>query len=280
VLKKILWAILVLLLLAVAAFFFQMRSDGLLRSPQYDEVAPVISDLQHPAVLVLNKTNGFIHEEGIPAATAMLAELAEQQGWQLYQTDNAATHNEQDLARFDLVIWNNTSGDILTAEQRSAFKSWMLAGGSWLGLHAAGGDPEYDWAWYLDTLLGAQFFGHTMTPQFQDADVLVADPSALTAGLPQPWRIAQEEWYAFDRNPRDAGSTILLALDESSYDTEELVFPDPTMAGEHPIAWMHAVGQGTAIYSGIGHVAATYALPEYRQFITNAVQLLIEEKGP
>ncbi len=275
-LKKVLITLAVVVIVLAGVTVYQLRSQGLLRAPQYDSVAPVLPDFQHPAVLVLSKTNGFIHKEGLPAAEVMLAELAEENGWSIYQTDNAATHNTLDLQRFDVVVWNNTSGDILTLEQRDAFKTWLLAGGKWLGLHAAGGDPSYDWGWYVDTLLGAQFFGHTMSPQFQDADVMVVEPSELTSHLSTPWLIAQEEWYAFDRNPRDTGSLVLLALDESSYDTEEPIFPTPTMPGEHPIAWTHQVGEGTIIYSGIGHTAATYSLPAYREFIAKAINNLIE----
>jgi hypothetical protein len=43
----------------------------------------------------------------------------------IYQSDNAASHNAKDLARFDAIVWNNTSGDILTSEQRKAFKAWI-----------------------------------------------------------------------------------------------------------------------------------------------------------
>ncbi|MEH6584104.1 MAG: ThuA domain-containing protein [Halioglobus sp.] len=275
--KKLLLAVIVVLIVAAGLVFYQLRSNGLFRMPQYDTVAPVIPELEHPAVLVLSKTNGFIHKEGLPAARAMLDELAAENGWHLYQTENAATHTAEDLARFDVVVWNNTSGDILTPEQRKAFKAWLLGGGQWLGLHAAGGDPSYDWAWYVDTLIGAQFFGHTMSPQFQDADVTVVEPSKLTAHLPTPWTVVQEEWYAFDRNPRETGSTILLALDETSYDTQESVFPDPTMPGEHPIAWTHALGEGRIIYSAIGHTAATYALADYREFVTKAINQLAQE---
>ncbi|MEM1112203.1 MAG: ThuA domain-containing protein [Pseudomonadota bacterium] len=273
--KKILIGVVVLLLGAAGAVYYELKSSGLMRDPVYDTVAPAIPELARPAILVLHKTNGFIHKEGLPAATAMLEELAAENEWHLYQTDNAASHNAADLARFDAVIWNNTSGDILTPEQRTDFKAWLEQGGQWLGLHAAGGDPSYEWQWYMEALIGAQFIGHTMSPQFQDADVLTVEPSSLTAHLASPWRIAQEEWYAFDRNPRNTGSTILLAMDESSYDTEELFFPDPSMPGEHPIAWMHAIGEGRAIYNAIGHTAVTYALPEYRQFVVAAVELML-----
>jgi hypothetical protein len=274
---RALLALLVLALAGSAYLYYQLRSHGLFREPSYDTVAPVIPELPYPAVLVLHKTNGFIHKEGLPAATRMLDELAAQNGWHLYQTDNAATHNPGDLQRFDLVIWNNTSGDVLTPEQRTAFRGWLEAGGKWLGLHAAGGDREYAWDWYRDSLLGAQFIGHTMSPQFQLADVLVADNSPLTAHLPSRWQVGPEEWYAFDRNPRDTGATILLTLDESTYSPNSgrfSIFPDTSMPGEHPIAWSRPIGDGSMTYSAIGHQAATYSLPAYREFIVRAVRQL------
>lgn len=275
--KKLLLGAGLLILVAAVMIVVNMRSMGLLRAPAYDTQAPVLPELASPAILVLHKTNGFIHKEGLPAASAMLEQLAAQHGWALYQTDNAASHNTEDLARFDVVIWNNTSGDVLTADQRAAFKAWLLGGGQWLGLHAAGGDPSYDWDWYVDKVIGAQFFGHTMSPQFQDADVIkVAADSPMLSAVPDPWRIEAEEWYAFDRNPRDTGSTILLALDESSYDTEERFFPDPSMPGEHPIAWTHQLGEGRVIYSAIGHTEQTYSLTTYRAFVAAAVGQLLE----
>jgi len=49
--------------------------------------------------------------------------------------------NAGQLAKFKLVIWNNTSGDPLTEAQRTAFKTWVENGGSYMGVHGAGGDP-------------------------------------------------------------------------------------------------------------------------------------------
>lgn len=272
--------LLILLLLGAAFTVYSLRSVGFLRSPEYDTLPPDIPQLGRPAILVLDKTNGFIHKEGLPAARRMLDELAQQQGWHIYQTGNAASHNSADLQRFDVVIWNNTSGDILTPDQRSAFRSWLESGGKWLGLHAAGGDAEYDWQWQPNALLGAQFIGHTMSPQFQVADVIVAEPSELTDHLPTPWQVGPEEWYAFDRNPRDTGATILLSLDEDSYHPENgrfAVFPDTNMEGEHPIAWTQSVGAGIMAYSAIGHRAETYSLPAYREFVARVVNYLAGE---
>ena len=118
-----------------------------------------------------------------------------------------------------------------------------------------------------------------MDPQFQDADLYTADSGEeLTNHLPNPWRVPQEEWYAFDRNPRDGGYEILLTIDEESYITvgDGMVGSD-TMEGEHPMAWRHNVGQGRALYSAIGHQAATYSIPEYREFLSRAMRWVAGE---
>jgi len=275
--RKLKTALLVLLGLAIATalvIYLYLKSIGIIQREDYETVPPTVTAFEKPAVLVFNKVNGFVHEDALPAADAMFTELAAQNGWDVFITNNAAVHNAEDLARFTLVVWNNVSGDVLLEDQRAALRGWIEGGGGWLGVHASGGDPSYRWDWYVNTLVGAQFVGHTMSPQFQDADIHTADSGqALTDHLPQPWRIAQEEWYAFDKNPRADGSEIILTIDENSYITQgNGLFGIDSMPGEHPMAWRHAVGEGRALYSAIGHQAATYRIPEYREFLSRAMR--------
>ncbi|MFT5485016.1 MAG: type 1 glutamine amidotransferase [Halieaceae bacterium] len=272
--KKVLLAITVLVIAVIGAGYFALKSSGIISRADYDHAAPAIPDFDRPAVLVLSKANGFVHVDALPAGKAMLQKIAELQNWDIYTTENAATHNPEDLAKFDVVIWNNVSGDVLTEEQRAALKRWIEQGGGWIGIHASGGDFSYQWDWYVETLIGAQFVGHTMDPQFQDANVLVADESVgLTAHLVSPWTISEEEWYAFDRSPRHKGSEILLSVDESSYITKgkNFLFND-SMEGEHPIAWRHRIGEGRVFYSAIGHQGATYSVPEFQTLIAAAIK--------
>ena len=272
-LKKTLLVLLVLVAMLGAGAYFLLKSMGFIPRADYDEVAPVLPELSRPASLVLSKVNGYVHVDALPAAEAMLNKIAASNGWDIYATVNAATHNPADLEKFDVVVWNNVSGDVLTAQQRTALKSWIEGGGAWVGIHASGGDPSYQWDWYVDTLVGAQFVGHTMDPQFQDADVHVTDSQVdVTAHLSSPWVVPNEEWYAFANNPRDKGYEILLTLDEDSYITRgKTCFGQDSMEGEHPIAWRHELGRGRVLYSAIGHQGATYDIPEFQQLISNAI---------
>jgi uncharacterized protein len=272
-LKKILLGVAIILLAFAGVTYYKLKSMGIIPSEVYEYEAPDIASFDNPAILVLSKANGFVHVDALPAGEAMLKKIASEQGWDIYATDNAATHNLEDLAKFQVVVWNNVSGDVLTEDQRAALKTWIEQGGGWVGIHAAGGDPFYKWDWYVDTLIGAQFVGHTMDPQFQDADVLVTDPQVdVTAHLDSPWNIPSEEWYAFDSNPRDKGYEILLTMDQSSYITKgESFFGNDRMEGEHPIAWRHQLGEGRVLYSAIGHQGATYSIPEFQALIANAI---------
>ncbi|MDQ1474408.1 MAG: uncharacterized protein QOJ99_5888 [Bryobacterales bacterium] len=166
---------------------------GFVATPVFDNVPPELpSDLKSGGFLIYSKTNRFREEAGIQASDVALAVIAKERGWPYFVTENGAVMNKEQLAKFKVVIWNNNSGDTLTADQREAFKTWVENGGSYVGIHGAGGDPKYDppngrssladWPWYIETLLGAQFTSHS--PQ-QPGDAHVEDPkSPLTKGLP------------------------------------------------------------------------------------------------
>ncbi len=271
--KKVLLGLVVVILVGGVGTYSYLKSMGIIPSNDYEHEAPVLPAFERPTVLVFSKTNGFVHKEGIPAAEQMFTEIANQLGWDVYLTRNGAVHNAEDLAKFKAVIWNNVSGDVLTEAQRAALKAWIEAGGPWLGVHGTGGDPSYQWRWYVDVLIGAQFVGHTMDPQFQDADLLPADGGGeLVAHLPKRWRVEGEEWYAFDSNPRDKGYQIVLTIDEDSYITKgATMWGNDSMEGEHPMAWRHRVGEGRVFYSSVGHTAATYSVPENREMWRRAL---------
>src|SRR5690606_17667472 len=139
------------------------------------------------------------------------------------------------LSRYDVVAFVNTTGDVLDDTQQSAFQRFVRAGGGFVGVHAAA-DTEHDWPWYGE-LVGAYFRSHPQVPL--EALVAIDDPQArprhqsLAAFEPE-FRII-DEWYNFDRNPRDRVK-VLLTVDESDF-TVPNTPPGPSMGPDHPIAW-------------------------------------------
>ncbi len=256
---------------------------GFVLTQVFDKVPPELpADLKPGGILIFSKTNGFREEAGVQASNVALAVIAKERGWPYFVTENGAVMNKEQLSKFKVVVWNNNSGDVLTPEQREAFKTWVENGGSYVGTHGAGGDPKYavpngrsslaDWPWYIETLLGAQFTSHS--PQ-QFGEAHVEDPkSPLTKGLPPVFR-RYDEWYAFATNPRKLpGFHILITADEKSYNPGS-----STMGDDHPLAWWHCVGKGHVFYSALAHGGMMYAEPVIIQLYGNAMAWALAENG-
>jgi len=258
-----------------------IAQSGFVAKPGYDQQRPELPpDLKPGAILIFSKTNGYRDEPAIQASNAALAAIAKEKGWPYFLTENGAVMNAEQLAKFRLVIWNNTSGDVLTTEQREAFKTWIENGGSYLGLHGAGGDPVdghghtslADWKWYVDTLVGAQFVVHS---SIMPADIHIEDSkSPLAKGLPGVWH-RSEEWYSFAENPRTKpGFHIIATVDEKTYTPGRA-----TMGADHPLVWWHCAGKGHAVYSALGHAGRFYAEPLMIQLLENAMAFGLAENG-
>ena len=264
-------ALLVLALLLGIYGLIQARSLGFLRTPVYETVRPQLPTLPRPAVLVFYKTNSFIHKQAIPSANQLLDDLAKEHGWSVYISENGAVHNPQDLAQFDVLAWNNVTGDVLDAAQRAAMRAWLEQGGGFIGLHAAGDGSHDAWPWYQDAVIRARFTGHPIEPQLQQATIKTvprADP--IIAGLPAAW-VRKDEWYSFESSLRSATTSILATIDESSYVPGSFFGTQLAMGDDHPIIWKHCVKQGRARYFAMGHTAHSYAEPEYRELLQRAI---------
>ncbi len=244
-------------------------ADKAARCARYD-TAPVdlVVPKGAPRLLLFQKITGFRDGPSVDAGSAAIRDLAARHGWALVVSDKGGAMTAANLRKFDAVIWNNISGDVLTVAQRNAFRRYVEGGGGFVGFHGSGGDPTYAWSWYPDTLIGARFKGHAMNPQFRDVRVVVDDPkSAILSGLPAAWTMS-DEWYSFEHSPRPAGAHVLLTLDEATYTPP---ISDELRMGDHPIAWTRCVGAGRAFYSAIGHRPQTYAEPHHVRLLENAI---------
>lgn len=248
-------------------------------SSDHDEVAPTLPDgLTRPAVLVFSKTNGFRHEEAIEVGLPAFEAIAKQRGWSVFATENGAIHTPDLLSRFDVVVWFNVSGDVLAEDQREALLDWIGAGGGFFGIHGTGGDPNYEWEAHPEVLVGAQFIGHPMGPQFQEGTIQIeATDHPAMRHLGPTW-VRVEEWYSFDESPRGPGVQVLATLDESTYSPRmkiAILDRDLRMGDDHPIIWTHCIGKGRAMYSALGHQEVAYSEPAHLVFLEEATAWLM-----
>lgn len=287
--KKIGWALLGLLLLLSGLVLWAVGLGNVGRMAFaigiiYDHQTPQLPALKRPAILIFSKTNGFRDDPQIRAANAALENLTRDHGWASYTTENAAIFNPAQLAQFDAVVWNSVSGDVLTDDQRAAFKAWIEQGGGFVALHGSGGDPSYKWRWYAENLIGTQFIGHTLTPHIQQARLVVEDRDhPATRQLPSVW-VRDDEWYSFASSPRAKGYHVLVSIEEGSYSPREriplFVDKDLRMGRDHPMVWTHCESKGRVFYSALGHQVAAYAEPAHLAMIAGALDWASGREGP
>lgn len=253
-------------------------ADRVKRCARYDSAVPdLVVALDRPNLLVFDKIIGFKHES-YKAANNAVAAIAQRKGWHVQFTQSGGAFNPATLKKFDAVLWNNVSGDVLTLSQRAAFQDYLEKGGGYAGLHGAAGDVTYFWDWYPDTLIGARFAGHPIDPPYQETRVMVNEQHFLAEGLPTEW-LMTEEWYAFKTNPKLSGAKVLLSLDESMYSQTGFVGEDISMGGDHPIAWTKCIGKGRMFYNGIGHKPETYSHPINVRVIENGLSWALNAKN-
>ena len=217
---------------------------------------------QESQVLVFSKTEGY-HHKSIPTGTATIKELGDLNNFKVTESDDAGQFTENNLKKYQLIIFLSTTGNVLDEGQQKAFEDYINKGGNYFGIHAAT-DTEFDWKWYGD-LVGAYFLSH---PKIQEANVIVEKPLDPTvAHLPKIWT-RTDEWYNLkDISPK---INVLLSLDETSYEGGE--------NGEiHPIAWYRELeGGGKSIYTGGGHTEESYSEPAFQEHLLQCILFALE----
>jgi glucose/arabinose dehydrogenase len=207
-------------------------------------------------VLVFTKTAGFRHAS-IDDVHRVLGGLDPTAGLDVTITEDAGTFSDEGLAHYDVVLFGNTTGDVLDDPQQEALQRFVRGGKGWVGAHSAA-DTEHGWSWY-GRLVGAYFISHPLLP----VDVTVTTEDAThpsTAHLPPAFQFT-DEIYNFDRNPR-ADHAVLLTVDEAGFIYPNFP-PTPSMGEDHPIAWYKEFEGGRSFYTNLGHRPQTWDDPAF-----------------
>lgn len=198
-------------------------------------------------VLVFSKTTGFRHLESIPAGQAALFKMGNEHGFAVDTTEDAASFTDDNLKRYQAVIFLNVSGELFNPQQRTSLKRYIQAGGGFLAIHAST-DAERDWPWY-GGLIGGYFDSH---PPTQQAIFKTIERSLPGLGfLPDSFE-RTDELYNFQQvNP---AINVLVNVDEKTY-------RGGNMGDKHPMVWYHDYDGGRSFYTAMGHTKQTYAEP-------------------
>ncbi len=213
--------------------------------------------IQAQSLLVFSKTNGYRHAS-IPAGQQALKQIADQEDFEVTFTEDSTLFTRKNLKKYDLIIFLQTTGDILNENQQQAFEKFILKGGHFVGIHSAS-DTEFEWEWF-GNLIGNYFESH---PAQQTATIInLAAEHPINSMIPTQW-IHYDEWYNF-RKPFSKEFTYLLAVDESTY--EGGIHPK-----NHPIAWCREFGKSRVFYTALGHTSEAYADTTYLTHLKNGI---------
>jgi type 1 glutamine amidotransferase len=209
-------------------------------------------------VLVFSKTAGFRHDS-IAVGTQAIRDLGAANSFTVTATEDANAFTTANLAQYEVIVFLNTTGDVLNATQQAAFESKMRSGAGFVGVHAAA-DTEYSWPFY-GNLVGAYFASH---PAIQQANVRVENrATAATSTLPQTWT-RTDEWYNYQTNVRST-ARVLANLDESSYS-------GGGMGADHPHSWCKTFEGARSFYTGGGHTQASYGEASFRAHLLGGIR--------
>jgi type 1 glutamine amidotransferase len=194
-------------------------------------------------LLIFSKAIYFRHPSIGPGIDA-IKKLGAENGFGVTATDDVSQFSSPGLRPFQVVVFLNTMGTLLSDDQRAVFKSYIEAGNGFVGVHSAT-DTEHSWPWY-GKLIGGYFNDH---PDVQKATVHVVDhTSSATAGLPDSFEHV-DEWYNFA--PLEPDLHFLITLDEKTY-------KGGTMGANHPVSWYHDFDGGRSFYTEMGHPVECY----------------------
>ena len=222
---------------------------------------------QSPTILVFSKTAGFRHD-AIGKGIETFKKIGAENGYKIVATEDASEFREENLKEYRLIVFLNTTGDVLDRNQQVAFERFIQAGGSYLGVHAAT-DTEYTWPWY-NGLVGAYFLSHPNRPNVRKAqfDKVGQLDHISTKHMPLRFEL-EDEFYNFKSIKKELIKP-LITIDETTY-------VGGANGTDHPMSWYHEYDGGKAFYTALGHTNEMYDNPLFLDHLKGAIQYLLGE---
>jgi type 1 glutamine amidotransferase len=252
-----------------------MRVPGLSFVAVLTLCATTLAGAEQFSVLLFTKAAGW-HHDSINAGVTAVQELGRLHEFKVFWTEDASrVFNDTELAKYQVVVFMLTTGDVLNVEQQAAFQKFIRAGGGFVGIYSAS-DTEPGWPWYTK-MVGHRFRIH---PEPQTAALQVADRNFPGMDRFPKRFLATEVWYEFEA-PLSDQLHYLLTVDETTYNpaVKWAAKEGRGMGAFHPISWYQEYDGGRAFYTGLGHIAATFSDPAFRHHIFGGIYWAATGKG-
>lgn len=232
------------------------------------------AQLKNKHVLIFTKNGkGYVHEN-IASSIAAIQKLGIENGFSTDTTTNSALFTDENLKKYDAIIFSNTNNDVFdTEEQKVAFMRYIQAGGGFMGIHSASG-TERNWKWFK-LMLGASFLRH---PPFQNFTVHVLDKQhPAVKNLSAQWETNDECYFFKEFN---ASIKVLLVSDISQISESGKNIKPDVYGNRYPAAWCHEFDGGRIMYTALGHSKEDYSNTTYLAHILEGLKWVIDKPKP
>lgn len=222
------------------------------------------------ALIFTRNGKGYVHENRA-ASVEMARQLSRTHGFKLDISDDPAIFTDENLARYDLLIFSNTNNDVFdTDAQRTAFRRYIESGGGMVGLHSVMG-TERNWTWFKQ-MLGGTFSWHAVNQVFRVRTLRPDHPSM--EGVPALWERKDECYFSKELFP---GIEVLMVHELSSLDRKqeaEILKNAGHYKDYYPTAWYHAFDGGHVWVTTLGHDIFNYSEPVYMNHVLQGIRYI------
>lgn len=208
--------------------------------------------------LLVTITNGWRHES-VHAGVLAIEQLGIKNSFDVVYFDDPKSFTDKNLEQYQVIIFLNTTGNILDSAQKMVMERFIKRGGGYVGIHSAS-DTEYGWEWYTK-LVGRMFYIHPVVQTFKLKVLDATFPGLQGFANGRLWT---DEIYQFGKE-NISGLHYILGADETSYNPK---VDWGTKKGEgmgelHPLSWYHEYDGGRAFYTALGHIPVIFSDPDF-----------------
>jgi len=231
---------------------------------------PTVQPRQERKLLIFSACQGFRHGS-IPWGIAAVQSMGEKTGaWQSVVSDDIAMFRPENLAQFDAIVFNNSTGTLFEDPAlKISLVEFVKSGKGIIGIHAAT-DCFYDWPEF-GAMMGGYFDGH---PWNEEVTIKIDDPKhpVNAAFEGEPLVVADEIYQFKDPYSRDA-LRVLLSLDtiRTNMAKRGIKRDDADFA----VSWVRSYGAGRVFYCSLGHRNEIFWNPKVLRHYLDGIQFAL-----
>lgn len=213
-----------------------------------------------------NVTGGYKHPS-IPDGQTMLKNIGQTQGFEVTVATDESEITPTGLAKYEIVFFMNSTGEIFSADQRKTYEDWIKNNGAYGGVHSAT-DTANSWTFYKE-MTGQYYDLHDSCCGSADIRWTTDGESHITVkGLPSPWT-RSEEWYKFNKYSdwsTKAGFKILSTVTTAG-------------GGTRPVSYVREWGNFRSFYTSLGHESSTFKDAQVIKHVTAGIMWAVRREA-